>query len=235
MRPIYAEEQAMRRTIGWTVVLGVFFALAVSAVADRALAQVPLPAPGDDEAGYDELQLPAPPQNGSHPPQLRDFSQAFLGVTFEPQIRNAAVARSVTADSPADQAGLRAGDTIEMVNGRRITSYDEVLRIVSELRPGDVLDIDVTRRVSVSARAVLGAQPIEQRQTAGYRMGPESLPDPAGYQPQQRVTVLQYDAERASPRPTYNVPENRRSDVNRNDRPQQRERGFRGRFSRRRG
>jgi len=69
-----------------------------------------------------------------------------IGVSFQPA--NPAVARiygvksgvtvsSVTAGGPADQAGIKTGDTITSVNGTLIKNGDELVDKVSHLAPGD--------------------------------------------------------------------------------------------------
>jgi S1-C subfamily serine protease len=62
-------------------------------------------------------------------------ARAFLGVTFEPEFPNAAVAQSVAPGSPAEQAGLRAGDVIETLNGQRVDTYQDVLDAVRFMKP----------------------------------------------------------------------------------------------------
>jgi serine protease Do len=69
-----------------------------------------------------------------------------IGVSFQPA--NPAVARiygvksgvtvsSVTPGGPADQAGIKTGDTITSVNGAPIKNGDELVDKVSHLAPGD--------------------------------------------------------------------------------------------------
>jgi membrane-associated protease RseP (regulator of RpoE activity) len=229
----------MRPTMLSTLPIFIVAVFGLMANQQRLAAQL-LPPSVEANADY-ESELPSPPQSSGRehsvllepplepeaaidpiatyePERIRDFSQAYLGVTFDPQYQTAAVARSVTAGSPADQAGIKAGDTIVSVNGRRITGYDDVLRWVDRLKPGDVLDIDVTRRVSVKARAVLDGQPVGAR-TTNYRPVIERLPEPTQVRP----------APRANLRPQMNRPTN----SNRNDGDTQRDnrgrRGFRRR------
>jgi membrane-associated protease RseP (regulator of RpoE activity) len=229
------EEQAMRRMYLGTILLIMVLAFRLLQ-ANRAAAQETLPAPGADEMelGFEQA---IPPQSVENTQPSKDFSQAYLGVTFDSQIRDAAVARSVTAGSPADSAGVRAGDTIEALNGRRIASYDEVLRIVSGLRPGDVLDIDVSRRVSVSIRAVLDGVPEGGQRTTSYRAPDEPLPVPTFLQERPATSRPRYETGTARPRPSFSAPDDRRSNVNRYDRPTDRGRNYqnRGRLPRRRG
>lgn len=152
-------------------------------------------------------------------------SRAYFGVTFDPQVRDAAVARSVTAGSPADEAGVQAGDAIVSMNGQNVSTYDDVLRLIDRLKPGDVLDVEVSRRVSVRTRAVLAGAPVGVEHAAGYRVNPEALPAPAGYQgepPVVRTPVNRPQANRAPSnvsgprsRQGYSTPPNRNTNVNR--------------------
>jgi membrane-associated protease RseP (regulator of RpoE activity) len=189
---------------------------------------------GLDPAGAQQLVDPAPIDDG---PELasdlplperslvveqpaRDDSRAFFGVTFEPQVRNAAVARSVSAGSPADQAGVLAGDTIIALNGTKTATYDDVLQTIARLKPGDVLDVEISRRVSVRARAVLEGSPLGVEHTSGYRGEAESLPTPAGYQvapPVNQIPGNRAQSNNNSPRPRqgYGAPQNRNTNVNR--------------------
>ncbi len=66
-------------------------------------------------------------------------SQAFLGVRFETRnrVRGGAVISDVVNGSPAEQAGLKAGDELVAINGREVNSGREVTRIVSTMQPGD--------------------------------------------------------------------------------------------------
>ena len=104
--------------------------------------------------------------------------------TLEPRVAE------VIADSPALRAGFRAGDLIRSIDGRRIGSFNEVLRIVSSSpetplaigieRDGKALVLDVTprlieepdglsggkmRRGMIGIRPVVGEGSMEVRKT----------------------------------------------------------------------
>jgi len=102
--------------------------------------------------------LPAPPKN---------TSAAFLGVTFASNER-AAIVRTVAAGSPAEQAGLQPNDMIETLQGRRIRTNQDVLDIVARMRPGDVLDIEFSRRMNIRTQAPLTSAPASASHSAGY-------------------------------------------------------------------
>jgi putative serine protease PepD len=72
---------------------------------------------------------------------------AFLGVALNDRSASgggAEIAR-VTQGTPADDAGLRAGDVIRAVSGRRVESPDELRAAISAHRPGDTVTIRYTR------------------------------------------------------------------------------------------
>ena len=78
-----------------------------------------------------------------------------IGITFLDQ-SNPALLRSFGADhgvvvndvepgSPAERAGIKMGDVILAINGRAITSGDQLVEIVSQSKIGSMLRLDVLR------------------------------------------------------------------------------------------
>jgi S1-C subfamily serine protease len=100
----------------------------------------------------------------------RSSNQAFLGVTT--QTLDPATAASlglgsiggayvlqVESGSPADQAGLRAGDVIISIDGTTVTSPDDVGRVVRAHAPGDEVDLTWSRgRQRMSAEVSLAGR-----------------------------------------------------------------------------
>jgi membrane-associated protease RseP (regulator of RpoE activity) len=123
-----------------------------------------------------ELSISAP--SGASQPYAESL-RAYLGVTFEPEIRNAAVAQSVAPGSPAEQAGLRAGDVIETLNGQRVSTYQDVLDAVRWMKPGDSIDIVASRRVSIRTQAVLEHVPDGYRRTVDLATPPDYIENDA--------------------------------------------------------
>jgi membrane-associated protease RseP (regulator of RpoE activity) len=107
-----------------------------------------------------ELPPPAKKANTKAP-------AAFLGVTFGDNER-AAIVRTVAAGSPAEQAGLQPNDLIETLQGKPIRTNDDVIDIVSKMRPGDVLDIGFSRRMTIRTQAPLASAPAATAHMAGY-------------------------------------------------------------------
>jgi hypothetical protein len=169
--------------------------------------------------------------------------RAYLGVTFEPEIPSAAVTQSVAPGSPAEQAGLRAGDVIETLNGQRVATYQDVLDAVRWMKPGDSIDIIASRRVSIRTQAVLEQAPDGYRRTVDLAAPPEDventirptaaeelLPAPALFRERSTQGSSRFNAGSVPARRYSTNQELRRPD---NDRASQR--NDRGRDSRNRG
>lgn len=92
-------------------------------------------------------------------PQLREsgrVSRGFLGVslmTVTPALRRSlrlgpdrgAVVQEVSADTPAERAGLRTYDVIASVDERAIQSDDELTRYISGQPPGTIARLEIWR------------------------------------------------------------------------------------------
>jgi S1-C subfamily serine protease len=119
--------------------------------------------------------------------QTGTVSYAYVGVTttnltptlakrFKLPVRQGAVVNDVRANSPAARAGIKAaerdeqfnglsfpvgGDVIVAIDGQTVRSADDVVRLVTELKPGKVAVFTVYRdgeRERVAVR--LGERPI---------------------------------------------------------------------------
>lgn len=199
----------MKRCLVPSVLIAVvWFATFVNSQNGASYAQA-LPQPADDEElpiGWEQppiaAELPAASAatGKAIPPAVP--TSAFLGVTFDPQTPKAAVVRSVAPGSPAEKAGLRAGDTIEALNDRLVTGYQDVLDAVRWMKPGDSVDLQVSRRVSLRTQAVLAPLSPSGQHTTNYRpvpaepapalepqptIAPEFLPEPDRLQPLERL------------------------------------------------
>lgn len=114
--------------------------------------------------------------------------RGWLGVTIQPvtsavakamnlkEPRGALVA-DVERDSPADKAGLRTGDVIIAVNGKKIEDSRDLQLTIAGMSPGTTVTLSVIREgKELTLKATLGEFP-EERQRAGLRPqeGRESL------------------------------------------------------------
>jgi S1-C subfamily serine protease len=72
------------------------------------------------------------------------IERAYLGVTTAPHARGAEIV-SVAPGSPAQSAGVRSGDVITGVDGHDVTQPQEVSEAIDALKPGDRLELEVSR------------------------------------------------------------------------------------------
>ena len=78
------------------------------------------------------------------PIELVPTRGAFLGIEMEEGDRGVRIA-SVVPGSPAEEAGIEAGDVIVEIDGRELSRAEEVASLVGSRRPGDTLTITVER------------------------------------------------------------------------------------------
>jgi serine protease Do len=113
-----------------------------------------------------------------------------IGVQFN-AVPNPAVARvygvnsgvtiaSITANGPAEKAGLKTGDTIVSVNGKPIKNGDELVAYISALKPGTTAKLgyvrngkESTAEVTIADRAKLFAARLGGEQQQGDEGQPQ--------------------------------------------------------------
>ena len=98
---------------------------------------------------------------------------AYVGVSLDPSVSGgAAISKSpstaangcqqsaVVPGGPADKAGLKPGDLITAVNGKRVHSVDQFVGTVATYVPGDTVTLTVKRDGQTKqVKVTLGAQP----------------------------------------------------------------------------
>ena len=97
------------------------------------------------------------PKAVSASPDSDSPTQASIGVFFEgnPDVRHDGVAiTAVTADGPADRAGIKAGDVILAINDRYLFTIGELTHQVSHLQPGTRIVVRYRRRTTISEASV---------------------------------------------------------------------------------
>ena len=133
-------------------------------------------------------------------------SRGSIGIMFD-QVENPAIARvygtgsgitvsTVVAGSPADQAGLKVGDTITAVDGKKISKGDELVSDIASRKPGSKVTLTFIRngkqqetQVTVADRAKLFAARLgEERDN-----GDDNTPKPSKF----GVTVRKVTPEMA--------------------------------------
>ena len=84
-----------------------------------------------------------------------NVQRAFLGINYGPAsqtlIKNddlpsgSAVISRVQDGTPAAEAGLKAGDIITAINGKKLNEYLQVSNLISSMQPGDEVDLTINR------------------------------------------------------------------------------------------
>ena len=121
----------------------------------------------------------------------KEVKRAYLGVVMgdvtdpiakalDLPVKEGALVQTVTNGSPADKAGLHAGsssgrgaDVIVSIDGKSVTSADDVVQAVSEKQPGDSVEIEYYRgKDKRTVTAKLGERP-EQVASTGSQQSPD--------------------------------------------------------------
>jgi serine protease Do len=95
-------------------------------------------------------------------------------------VKNGVTISEVVSGKPAEKAGLQAGDTITAVNGKSVKSGDELVSIISQVKPGNKVDLTYIRNgqqkqasVSVEDRAKLFPDRTEEAEDNGTEAEPK--------------------------------------------------------------
>ncbi len=125
-------------------------------------------------------------------------ARGYLGVTIDPLTPELAeqyglptdqggvMVRSITPGSPAQKAGLQAGDVLVAINGRAIKGARDLVRQISSVAVGSKVEIQTIRDKKAQTFTVT----IEE-QPAGFKIGPplqqpqSTAQPPLSQQPQQ--------------------------------------------------
>ena len=108
-------------------------------------------------------------------------SRGWLGVRFQPVSADlakglrldepkGALISEVLEGSPAEEAGLAAGDLILRFDGEEISDHRDLAPAVAKVAPGDEAKISVWRNgTTVTATVSLGTRPLPEEQASGRR------------------------------------------------------------------
>jgi putative serine protease PepD len=89
---------------------------------------------------------------------------AYIGVSLNPESVHGAEIASVEAGSPAAEAGLRHGDVISAVDGKPVSSTQQLSEIADAYSPGQTVTLTVRRGSStITKQITLTQRPKSQR------------------------------------------------------------------------
>jgi C-terminal processing protease CtpA/Prc len=117
---------------------------------------------GDDEKVLEKFHFESLPDIGRHfegfgecfhgEPQgflgvrIENISTSDLGAYFGVDRREGVLVVEVVEDSPAEEAGVLAGDIILKVEGKEVTSADKLVKYIRKYEPGDEVDLTIKRK-----------------------------------------------------------------------------------------
>lgn len=115
-----------------------------------------------------------------------EIERGFLGIGLNPMTDDFAdslglphnrgeIIQNVQPESPAERAGLRPGDIVTEVNGRKVTSEQTVSYLIATLAPGTRVPIKILRDGrEMTVTAVLGKRPSEEELLQQQTFDPEA-------------------------------------------------------------
>jgi S1-C subfamily serine protease len=111
-----------------------------------------------------------PPEFGPDqlPPEFFEEPSPFLGVFVEQASGGGLLILEVLPGSPAERAGLRAGDVIHSVNGERVSEFEQLREHVLHTGVGGLLELAIARG--------------DRRMQISAMVGTEFPPSPPGFQ-----------------------------------------------------
>jgi serine protease DegQ len=85
--------------------------------------------------------------------------------SFNIKEASGAIVAGVVRGGPADKAGIRPGDILTEINGKRVTNKTEILNLIALLKPDNKAKFTILRRTSVSTVDILiGKRPPVKRE-----------------------------------------------------------------------
>ncbi len=91
-----------------------------------------------------------------------------------------AIVRSVVEGSPAEKAGIEAGDVITRFDGKQVEKANDLRRLVASTKPGSKVSVQVFRRGESKALSVTIAELTEERPRASADSSSPAAPVQAG-------------------------------------------------------
>lgn len=90
------------------------------------------------------------------PGRVVSSHRTALGVSLaDNPTRTGAVVAAVQSGGPAAEAGIVVGDTIEAIDGKRVTSVDDLATALAAKAPGEKVTIQVARADRTTSRRMV--------------------------------------------------------------------------------
>ncbi len=135
----------------------------------------------------------------------------FIGVQADQSAPNARIA-SVLPDSPADQAGIKAGDVIVRFGKKSISSFIELALTVRQHKPGDKVTVVVQRgekEIPLNLTIGRSGQNAEPKPNPSDNDKPKDTPEDKQPSPEPNKPEKQPRQPKAKPTPSKPEPESK--------------------------
>ncbi len=95
-------------------------------------------------------KFPSPATPGSDITTPLNFPQqspptSWLGIAPGISNKGGIIVKGVAANSPGQQAGIKTGDVIISINGQAVSTPASLVRLMSQFKPGDIVEVSLTR------------------------------------------------------------------------------------------
>lgn len=75
---------------------------------------------------------------------MKENDNGFLGVYLDDENDHVLI-NGIEEKSAAEEAGLKSGDILKEINGKKVVTYDDVIKIMHDTKPGDKVTISYER------------------------------------------------------------------------------------------
>lgn len=98
-----------------------------------------------------------------------DENKAFLGIKMKDSMEDGVMVTEVIENTGAESAGILANDIITSIDNEKVGSYDDVVKKISSMEPGDEVKIELVRDgKKKNVKATLGEKKNEFFQTFDF-------------------------------------------------------------------
>jgi serine protease Do len=151
------------------------FILLVTLAAVVTFAQAVSPKP-DEEKAKDILSMAFSGGGSYMGVEIKEITKANFSEMGLSEVRGVSVSK-VIKDSPAEKAGLQAGDVIVRFNGEKVTSRRKLTRMISEVAPDHKANLTVLRSGSeVEVPITIGKRPVPELFTGNFEFPKMDIP-----------------------------------------------------------
>ena len=99
---------------------------------------------------------------------IENANRGFLGIIFEPTVDPKNTRIDEVKNDSAKKAGLKKGDTIVAAGGQAVGSRKELVELMNDTRPGDMMEVKIKRKVKDGE---------DEEKTLKFKLIPPSLMD----------------------------------------------------------